>query len=215
MCLKSFLSFAAMENEVRDRIIVGSDELFMRLGIKSVTMDDIASHLSISKKTIYQHFKDKNELVIAVSKVHMETDQCEVLEISNVSDNAVQELYFISLYIRKHMLKMNPSILFDLKKYHPKAWDLFKEHQRNCIYKTVVANIERGKKEGSFREEVNPEILAVLRMNSIEIGFDPSIYPSSKFNLLEVQMQLFDHFVHGIVTAKGLKQLEQYVKDNQ
>lgn len=204
-----------MVNETKDRIITGADELFMRLGIKSVTMDDIASHLAVSKKTIYQNFKDKDALVIAVSEVHMAQDHVEVEKLVKESENAIQELFFISQYIKTHVAKMNPSILFDLKKYHPKAWDLFQKHQVDCIASTVIKNIERGKKEGTYREGVNAEILAVLRMQSVEMAFNPVLYPVSKFDLMEVNMQLFEHFVYGMVTTKGAELYNKYLDENQ
>ena len=204
-----------MVNETKERIITGADELFMRLGIKSVTMDDIASHLAVSKKTIYQNFKDKDALVIAVAEVHMTQDHVEVDKLIEGSENAIQELFFISKYIKTHVAKMNPSILFDLKKYHPKAWNLFKEHQVTCIASTVIRNIERGKKEGTYRKEVNAEILAVLRMQSIEMAFNPSLYPGNKFDLMEVNMQLFEHFVYGMVTTQGAELYNKYLEDNQ
>ena len=204
-----------MVNETKERIITGADELFMRLGIKSVTMDDIASHLAVSKKTIYQNFKDKDALVIAVSEVHMAQDHVEVDKLVEESENAIQELFFISQYIKTHVAKMNPSILFDLKKYHPKAWGLFQKHQVDCIASTVIKNIVRGKQEGTYRKEVNAEVLAVLRMQSVEMAFNPALYPVSKFDLIEVNMQLFEHFVYGMVTAKGAELYNTYLEDNQ
>lgn len=204
-----------MNSETKDRIIVGADELFMRLGIKSVTMDDIASHLAVSKKTIYQHFKDKDALVTSVTKVHMQQDEKEVEALVEESENAIQELFFISKYIKAHVAKMNPSIMYDLKKYHSKAWANFQEHKMNCIYNTVVKNIERGKKEGTYREAVNAEIVSILRMQSIEMAFNPSLFPVPEFDLLEVNMQLFEHFVYGVVTTKGADLYDKYVEENQ
>ena len=99
-----------MVNEARDKIIVGAEELFMRYGIKSITMDDLASNLAISKKTIYQHFKDKDELVLEVAKIHMQQDEKEVECIITKSENAVQEIFYIAQFIRKMTAKLNPSV---------------------------------------------------------------------------------------------------------
>lgn len=203
-----------MDEEVKQKIISGAEELFMRYGIKSVTMDDLATNLSVSKKTIYQHFKDKDELVLSVAQLHMEQDQKDVAEIVGKSENAIQELFFMAQFIRNLATKMNPSVLFDLKKYHSKAWEAFHKHKICCIYETVVNNLERGKKEGYFRAEIKSEILATMRMQEVEMGYDPMVYSPTKFNIIDVQMELFEHFVMGLVTPKGLKLYNSYIIEN-
>lgn len=202
--------------EVKDRIINGADDLFLRYGIKSITMDDIASHLSISKKTIYQHFKDKDELVIEVTSVHMQKEQDDIDAITAASSNAIDELMGISKYIRKNMEKMNQSVIFDLQKYHPKAFLKFTEHKDCCIRDTVVVNMIKGKEQGYFRADINENILAKLRMEQVQMAFDMQIFPPTEYNLADVQMEFFLHFVMGIVTPKGLELLERYkTEDNQ
>ena len=185
----------------------------MRYGIKSITMDDLASNLAISKKTIYQHFKDKDELVLEVAKIHMQQDEKEVECIITKSENAVQEIFYIAQFIRKMTAKLNPSVLFDLKKYHSKAWDAFQAHKINCIYQHVVKNIERGKVEGYYRLEANAEILSTMRMQEVEMTYEPLVYSPTKFSLVEVQMELFDHFVRGIVTKAGLDLYNNYLNE--
>ncbi len=201
--------------EVRERIITGSDELFLRYGIKSITMDDIASHLSISKKTIYQHFQDKDDLVITVTDAHMIREQSEIDAIIKESENAIDEMMRISQFIRANMVNMNPSVLFDLQKYHPKAFQKFAEHKEACIFKTVVDNMVKGKEQGYYRKEVNETILAKLRMEQIQLAFNPQVFPPTAFNLLEVQMEFFWHFVMGIVTPEGAQLIEQYKSKDQ
>lgn len=200
-----------MDEEVKEKIVQGAEELFMRYGVKSVTMDDLAANLSVSKKTIYQHFKDKDELVLCVAHLHMELDQKELEKITDKSENAVQELFFMVQFIRNITKKMNPSVLFDLKKYHSKAWEAINTHKVCCIYDRVVSNLEQGKKEGYFRKEINSEILATMRMQSTEMGYDPLIYSPTKYNIIDVQMELFEHFLMGIVTPAGLELYNNYI----
>lgn len=204
-----------MEVDNKQRIIHGADELFMRYGVKSVTMDDISRHLSVSKKTIYQYFKDKDELVTDVANVHMAEEDATLDEIKGKATNAIEELFFVYQYVSQNVAQMNPSVIFDLKKYHPRAWGLFQAHKEKCIYGTIVRNLENGKKEGYYRQGINAEILATMRMQVIENAFDPSIFPSSKFDLFEVQMQLLEHFVMGVVTIEGEKLYRQYQKGNK
>lgn len=198
--------------ETIDRIIQGSEELFMRYGVKSITMDDIASHLSISKKTIYQNFKDKDALVIAVTKIHMEQEMADMEKIVSESRDAIDEFFKITQYVKAALVKMNPSVLFDIKKYHPKAYLLFEEHKSECIMGTIKRNLEVGIEQGVYRKEIDPDALAKMRSWQIELPFDPSIFPSKDYNMLDVSIQFLDHFVMGLITQKGLEILENYRK---
>ncbi len=201
--------------ETRDRIINGADELFMRYGIKSITMDDIASHLAISKKTIYQNFKDKDELVLEVMRLKLEEEKREIQEIVDTSSNAIEEIFRVSLYIKTMLSNMNPSVIFDTQKYHVKAWSHFDEHKGECFEATIFNNIKNGIEEGLYRENMSAEIMSRLRLWEIEFGFDQGVFPISEFNPLDVQMQIFDHFIYGIITEKGKELLDQYKQENE
>ncbi|HNE30690.1 MAG TPA: helix-turn-helix domain-containing protein, partial [Saprospiraceae bacterium] len=110
------------DKEVRERILEGAEGLFMKYGIRSVSMDDIARQLGISKKTLYQHFADKDDMIQQVSLSHLSRNQQEMEDMRRQAVNAIDELALISVALRKGMEELNPSLLFDLKKYHPKAW---------------------------------------------------------------------------------------------
>lgn len=166
-------------------------------------MDDIARELSISKKTIYQFFKDKDELVTLITQAHIDRERDEMAEVKSESANAIEELFKLSHCIREHIKDVNPSMLFDIQKYHPNGWDLWLEYKSVFIKGSILDVIARGKKEGYFRESVDAEILATFRVESIELSFDEKIFPRNKFDFTEVQMMLFDHFVHGLMTVKG------------
>lgn len=198
----------------RERIAQGAEELFMKYGIKSITMDEIATHLSVSKKTIYQHFKDKDELVCEVCDVHMKHEISEMDRIIEESSNAIEEIFKMSMLIRDISSKMNPSLLFDLKKYHPKAWKIYEDHKEECMYGSITKNLEQGKKEGYYRADINVEILSRLRMQQVEWGLDASVFPPSAFTLYEIQAQLFTHFLFGIITPAGWELFQQYVAEN-
>lgn len=200
--------------ETKEKILAGAEELFMRYGIKSMTMDDIAKHLTVSKKTIYQHFKDKNDLVENVMENHMHHEQCHIAEIRNESSNAIEELFKISKFIKTMMMDMNPSIFLDLQKYHPDAWKYFQVHKHDCITSNILENLNWGVSEGYFREDINCEILALLRVEQIEFGFNPLIFSGNKFSILEVQMELLNHFIFGVVTPKGLELYNEYIQNN-
>lgn len=202
--------------ELRARIIEGAGELFQRYGVRSVSMDDIARHLTMSKKTIYQFFKDKDEVVMMALKSHMEYEKQEYGQIFNSDHNAIEELQLVTKCMRKDFKDMNPALLFDLQKYHPNAWKIWLEFKNEYIKKQVESNLKKGIEEGYYRKEINPEVLARLRVEQVQLAFDENVYPSDKYNLTELQLLLFDHFVHGLVTEKGKQMLKKYfTKDNQ
>ncbi|MDH3709941.1 MAG: TetR/AcrR family transcriptional regulator [Cyclobacteriaceae bacterium] len=195
---------------VYDKIINGSHELFTRFGVKSITMDDIAKHLSISKKTIYQYFKDKNDLVISVSKMHLEQEREEIQSIKDQTTNAIETLIEESLCMRKKMSDLNPSLIYDLQKYHPEAWNLYLESKEAVYIRSLDETLKSGMAEGYFREDINPGILAVLRVEQIEMALNNRAYPRQRFDFKDVLIQLFDHFLNGLVSEKGRKLLKKY-----
>lgn len=166
-------------------------------------MDDIARELTISKKTIYQYFKDKDELVTLITEAHISKDRTELSEIIANASDAIDELFKLSHCIRNHIKDVNPSMLFDLQKYHPNAWALWLDYKSVFIKGTILDVITRGKKEGYFRESIDAEILATYRVEAIEMTFNEKMFPADKFDFTEVQMMIFDHFVHGLMTVKG------------
>jgi TetR/AcrR family transcriptional regulator, cholesterol catabolism regulator len=201
------------EQEIKDKILTGAEGLFMKYGIRSVSMDDIARQLSVSKKTLYQHFADKDELVTLMSQMHMQREVKEYEAIKNASENSIDELNKISFQIKCDLENMNPSVLFDLQKFHPKAWTLWLTHKNDFINHSIVRNLKQGISEGYYRQELNPEIISISRLVLIEAGFDERLFPKEKFNLLEVHSQFFDHFVYGLCTDKGRKLYQKY-KEN-
>lgn len=173
-------------------------------------MDDVARALAVSKKTLYQYFTNKDELVTEVVVLHMEGEKQEFSEIINVSSNAIEELYRLSKCMRKHIFKINPALLFDLQKYHTEAWGVFQAYKHEFIQGQIKHNLERGIKEGYYRAELNAEVLSILRMETIQLLFSEQLFPRSKFEFVEVQMQVFDHFVHGILSEKGRQLYQQH-----
>jgi len=184
-------------------IVKGASELFMRYGLKSVTMDDIARHLSISKKTIYQHFSDKDELVNTFTAVVLENQEKELLSIENDCQNLMEGLHQTSEFLKNKVCNMNPSLMFDLKKYFPKAWKIFADFKRNYLKENLKRFLQKGMEEGYFRKDTNLEIICRMRLEQVELSFNPDIFPQNEFDLAEVHLQLFYHFVFGICTLKG------------
>jgi len=200
------------ERETRERILSASEELFMRYGFRSITMDEIARHLGVSKKTIYQHFADKDEIVCQCIANHMESEKCIAAEIWSKVSNPVEEFLIEAQHLKFTFNTIHPGILFELKKYHPKAWEIFQEHKQKWILQSVIDNLKKGVEMGFYRPDIDPEVLGRLRVEQIAMGFDPGIFPNQQFTLKTIQLQLIEHFLHGLLTDKGREFLNLYLQ---
>jgi AcrR family transcriptional regulator len=196
--------------ENKEQIAEAAEKLFMSYGIRSVTMDDIAKQLGISKKTIYQHYNDKDEVVCQTTWRILEREK-ELLEgIRKEAKNAVHELHLLTNYVRHHIVNINPSALFDIQKYHKEAWKIYLDFKDSVFIQNIEESIKRGIAEGYFRSNLNPKILAKLRIEQIHIGFDDQIFPKDQFDWTEVQLQLFENFFYGLLTPTGKQLFENY-----
>jgi AcrR family transcriptional regulator len=197
--------------EVKERILKAAEELFMQYGFRSISMDDIARHISVSKKTIYQFFEDKDEIVSITVSRHFDRER-EVCQhqVFNNSANAVEELLLVSKFMKSNAMNINPAVIFDLQKYHPTAWQIFKDFKHEFVLQHILRNLRKGIEEGLYREDIDAEVMARLRLEEVQFGFDNSLFPPARFNLYNIQMQLLEHFIRGIVTEKGLVLFNQY-----
>ncbi|HEY8400515.1 MAG TPA: TetR/AcrR family transcriptional regulator [Cytophagaceae bacterium] len=196
--------------EPKFRILKGAEELVLRYGVRSITMDDIARHLAISKKTIYQFFKDKNEMVCEVVKHYLKENQECFQLILGQSQDPIDEVLKLSEHVKVSFQNMNPGVLFEIKKYHPAAYKLFQDYKEECIYSQLLQNLKYGIEKGLYRKEMNVEVIAKLRIEEIVMAFDPFVFPHERYNLQEVQLQLIDHYLYGICTLKGHKLINKY-----
>jgi AcrR family transcriptional regulator len=193
-----------------ERVLQGSLELFLRAGIKSITMDDIARHIGMSKKTIYQFFKDKNELVTAGLKVRLKEDEDQMADIISKADNVIEEMINMMKCSEDVFSVINPIVVHDMQKYHPDAWAEFQKFKAEVLIKTLEQLLVKGMKQGYIRRDIDVKIIARMRVNQIELGFNTEIFPVAEFNTWKVQVQFQDHFNYGICTLKGYKLLNQY-----
>lgn len=194
----------------RERIIQGAQELFFRQGTKSVTMDDIANHLGMSKKTIYASFSDKDAIVNALMQEKILQDKNEISRICCPGKNMIEQVFGIMKHLTEMFSKLNPVIFYDLQKYHPDSWKLFKAFKEEFMLSVVEQNIEDGKKQGYVRPDVNTRIVARMRIEQVEMAFNPEIFPPSKYSILEIQLALLEHFLYGICTLKGHRLINKY-----
>jgi len=201
--------------EQRERIILGGEELLLKAGIKSVTMDDIAKHLGMSKKTIYLFFKDKNELVIALVKKKLQDDEEQMNEIVRNSENVIEEMINMMKCSEDIFSRINPIVIHDMQKYHPDAWRMFQNFKTDVLVGKLEELLTKGIKQGYIRPGIDVKILAKMRVAQFELGFNTALFPISEFSPWKVQYQFLEHFNYGICTLKGYKLLNQYknIKD--
>ncbi|MBP6432305.1 MAG: TetR/AcrR family transcriptional regulator [Ferruginibacter sp.] len=200
--------------EIKDRIIQGSLKQFMQYGFRNVSMDDIARNLGMSKKTLYQYFEDKDELVKAALEYDIEIDQKDCLICSTTSSNAIAEVYNIINVVAEQLSDMNPMVLLEMQKFHPTAFSRFQQHKDGFILKMITENLKRGIAEELYREDINVEVLAKFRLESIMLIFNPEIFPLSKnYPLKELMLIIGEHFLYGIATSKGYKQIQKHQQE--
>jgi len=179
-------------------------------GVKHVTMDDLATQLGISKKTIYQYFKDKDALVSSVVEFELANHALLCNQSTQAADNAVHEIFLLMSVIQEMFNRMNPLALFEIEKYYPLAFDKIKKHKEDIIFSMISANLEKGIAEGLYRKDVDITILSKYRLETSLIPFNIHVFHPSKFDLLKVNLQIIEHFVYGVATLEGHKLMDNY-----
>lgn len=192
------------------RILKASFELFCERGIKSVSMDDIAQHLAMSKKTLYKWFKNKDQVVYDSTAGYLCCIQGDCEGFMKEASNAIDELFRIMNLTKQVFSQMHPSIFHDLKKYHPESYDLWMRHKNSFMLEKVKENMVRGMEEGLYRQDLDVEVMARMRLAQIELPFNKDVFPPHKFNIQQVQLAVLEHYMLGMATLKGHKMINDY-----
>lgn len=193
-------------------ILEQAHRLFMRLGVKSMTMDDVATQLRISKKTLYEHFTDKNDLVEQVVADVCKHHRTNIDAICARGLNAIDENHEITKFIVSQIGGVHPSVQFDLQKYHPKAWSILEHSEQNDIYRCVTSNLKKGIKDGSYRVDLDVEVIARIYIARMDVTWDGRVFPPEQFNIGEVLWKHFEYHIRGIASKKGIEYLDKKVK---
>ncbi|MFT3937033.1 MAG: TetR/AcrR family transcriptional regulator [Chitinophagaceae bacterium] len=202
-----------IEIDNKERIKIQATELYRKYGIRSVSMDDIANALGMSKKTIYQYYADKDELVDAVIEHEIKhSENCCQLD-RNKSENAIHELFLAMDMVVEIFRSMNVSVLHDMQKYHPRAFQKFHKHKNDFLYNVTRENLVRGIKEDIYRDDLNVNIIARYRVDSLLLSFDPEFQAKTKHNLAEIEQEIILMYVHGLANAKGHKLILKYKQE--
>lgn len=199
--------------ETIDRIKQKAHDLVMQYGIRSVSMDDIAGALGMSKKTIYQFFADKDELVEAVIADKIRHNQECCMTDKERARDAVHEIFLAIEMMQEVFQEMNPVVVYDMEKFHPKAYRQLMEHKHQFLYRLLSDNLRWGIAEGLYREDIKVDIIVKARLECMMLAFNQQLYPQSRYSLVEVETQLTEHFLYGLATQKGHKLISKYQQD--
>lgn len=200
---------------MRTKIIQKSAELFLTLGFKSVTMDDIANELAISKKTIYVHFANKTKLVEAVT-FEVFANICDGIDgICNTSPNPIQELYDIKLFVMQYLKNERTSPQFQLKKYYPQIYNRLHLKQFEKMHESVKDSLQKGIDTNFYRPEINVDFISRMYFNGMTGIKDDTFFPNELYNMETLMENFLEYHLRAIVTEKGLKELNKFIKSNQ
>jgi TetR/AcrR family transcriptional regulator, cholesterol catabolism regulator len=192
------------------KILSASAELFRQYGFKTITMDDIARRSGISKKTLYQHFANKNEVV----NESVTWYKCRVTEMCDTamkeSENAIEGMVRTMSMFDQINRQINPMAMLELERYYPEGFARFKESLLKNDVSSIKANMERGIAEGLYRSEIDPDFMARYRMEISLIVFHPNLLVTDRDDMHRVAHQVSEHFLYGIMTPKGEKLYQKY-----
>jgi len=200
-------------NEDYKNILLKVRELYSKYGIKSITMDDVAMELGISKKTLYQFVTDKDDLVGRFIDYEIELRQEQICRCFKTGFNAIEELLEISIFMNKLMKDQNPATEHDLKKYYPHHYYKTVKTRRERIFNYLLLNLKKGKEEGLYRSEMNEEIIAKLYLSRAESIHLNDLFTVEEFTSSKLFMELLIYHIRGIATRKGIIVMEKKIKE--
>lgn len=197
------------------KILEGTKGLFMKYGIKSVSMDDIARHLGMSKKTLYQFVENKEELIFESLSSYLEDEMVEVQKLSGRSRDVIDEMFNIARMAGRQLREINPATIYDLQKYYPEIWRKFKTKHEEYTYDKIKENIEKGIQSNLYRGDLDVDIATRFYIGKTLVLVDDKLFPASNFKKEEIFKEFITYHIHGIASPKGLVLLQKYLKEKE
>ncbi|MEY3050755.1 MAG: hypothetical protein RLY31_540 [Bacteroidota bacterium] len=190
-----------------------SERLFMKVGIKSVTTDDIARELGISKKTLYQHFTNKEELVGAVLRQHLQREQKHITSVCLEAKDALDEIIRIGTTITSMVEEVSASTLYDLQKYYRRYWEYMIREQDSFIMGCIIRNLQRGMRETLYRQDISLDITAKIYSKASYLIVEELADMHSTQDRRQLIYALHDYHIHAVATPAGLEKWAAYKKE--
>jgi AcrR family transcriptional regulator len=187
-------------------------ELYNQFGIKSVTMDDVARELGISKKTLYECIEDKSELVKHVMEMIYRYHGEKLNEITMRGLNAIEQLFEVNRYMTQMIKEQNPTLGYDMQKYYPELHKTLMLEQRRRMHEAIRQNLIKGIEEGLYRKEMNVDIISGLHMTRMEYRFRQDTFQVTDIDSQDVMREIFIYHLHGIANENGIKLLNEKLK---
>ncbi|MCH5327757.1 MAG: TetR/AcrR family transcriptional regulator [Coprobacter sp.] len=203
-----------MNTELRERIVGTASVLFERNGIKSVTMDAIAGQMGISKRTLYETFRDKDELLMECFVYQHRETEAETDRIVKTSSNSMEILLRVFFYMLRKLRTTNRNFYSDMKKYHASISVMFEDDRREHL-RNAARLMEQGKEEGLIRADLKLEIVSMLLKAQFEIWRNTDDFDTSRYSFVEIFETIFMNFFRGIATAKGAAFIEEFIAKHQ
>ena len=200
---------------MKEKIIKKSEELFLTLGFKNVTMDDIASSMGISKKTIYRHFSNKIELVRTVTFSVLDYIHQNIEKINRNAINPIEELYDIKMFVMHYLRNERGSAQFQLKKYYPNIFEQLEIKKYEKMLSSVENSLKKGIKLNLFREDIDITFISRVYMVGMSGIRETSVFPEYNFKKNYLMESYLEYHLRAIVTKKGLGVLRKYIKNNK
>jgi AcrR family transcriptional regulator len=190
--------------EIRDKIISFSRQLFLKYGIRSVTMDMIAEQMGISKRTIYENFSNKDELLENCILTAQNEQKIMMQEMFSGTSNVIEAtLKFIKIQINA-INSINPVFLIELKKYYTEIWTKINSNEESGIA-MIKWLIQKGVDEELFRKDINIEIISRLINEQFKLLNNQDLFPEDQFSKAEIFENIAINFLRGIATDKGME----------
>lgn len=184
------------------------EDLFMRYGIKSLTMDDVSRELGISKKTLYQFVDSKDDLVNKVLERHIEEEKSTCAHLAVGAGNAIEEMFMVIESNAQQLQQMKANVVYDLQKYHREGWEKIQSYQRGFLYDIVRTNLERGVREGLYRSDFDIDVTAKMHIALSFHLFDEDLFPQHHYPKEILFREFLLHYLYGIASDKGLQLLK-------
>ena len=200
---------------MKENILQKALELFFKFGLRSVSMDDISRELGISKKTLYQYFPTKDQLINDCMLLHMEGEKNSMAAIKANALNAIDELLQLTKHVTEMLSELTPTLIYDCQKYHRESWEAIEKFNNEHISNDIRCNIKRGVQEGLFRNDFDVEIVTKLYLGLSNAITNLNVFPPQKFNSTNVFETLMMYHIRGIATPKGLEILLMLLKDKE
>jgi AcrR family transcriptional regulator len=192
---------------MRQIILETSNELFLNLGFKSVTMDEIAKKMGVSKKTIYKYFENKTELVAAVTDYMFDTVSCGIEGICALQMNPIEEIFSIKRLVMKHLKDEKSSPQYQLQKYYPKIYASLTQKQFHIMQVCVVNNLKQGIEKGLYRTHIDLEFISRIYFNGMVGIKNKDLFPLTDYSMNTLMNHYLEYHLRGIATEKGLQEL--------